>query len=180
VIRNTHLGGILAGAFDDHAFTLIPAFVTGTAEQASCRFSVAQTEALTTPGNISWQQIEERYSELLRSRPTTQEDEVKRQQQLSTLQRFVAAHRRNLSQCQGVFVNGWQRLPSDQEFLEKAAELRQQLANAEVEAFTHQGHERQKKGDLDGAIQDFSEAIRLKADDVDAITSRGLARRDKG
>ena len=44
----------------------------------------------------------------------------------------------------------------------------------------NRGVERQDKGDLDGAIEDYSEAIRLKPDYAIAFLSRGTARRVKG
>jgi lipase chaperone LimK len=72
-----------------------------------------QAESLMMPGKMSGEQIEDRYQELLRSQPTTQEDELKRQQQLSILQEFMAAHRRNLSQCQGMMVVGQFEFSSD-------------------------------------------------------------------
>jgi hypothetical protein len=78
-----------------------------------CRFTMEQAESLMMPGKMSGEQIEDRYQELLRSQPTTQEDELKRQQQLSILQEFMAAHRRNLSQCQGMMVVGQFEFSSD-------------------------------------------------------------------
>jgi tetratricopeptide (TPR) repeat protein len=36
------------------------------------------------------------------------------------------------------------------------------------------------KGDLDGALQDYTEAIRLKSDYADAFNNRGNARAAKG
>jgi tetratricopeptide (TPR) repeat protein len=48
-------------------------------------------------------------------------------------------------------------------------------------AFNNRGNVRRAKGDLEGAIQDFSEAIRLKPDDAAAaFNNRGNARCDKG
>jgi tetratricopeptide (TPR) repeat protein len=47
-------------------------------------------------------------------------------------------------------------------------------------ALNNRGVARQDKGDLDGAIQDYSEAIRLKPDYAIAFLSRGTARRAKG
>ncbi len=93
-----------------------------------CRFTVEQAEMLTTPGNISGKQMEERYRELLRSQPTTQKAELQREQQLSAVQEFVGIHRRNLEQCQSLVVNGMQRMPSDQELHNRAIQAQQQLA----------------------------------------------------
>lgn len=42
------------------------------------------------------------------------------------------------------------------------------------------GVARRDKGDLEGALQDYGEAIRLKPDDAAAFYNRGNARRDKG
>jgi tetratricopeptide (TPR) repeat protein len=39
---------------------------------------------------------------------------------------------------------------------------------------------RAAKGDLDAALNDCAEAIRLKPDDAEAYYNRGAARRDKG
>ena len=47
-------------------------------------------------------------------------------------------------------------------------------------ALNNRGVARQDKGDLDGAIQDYNEAIRLKPDYAIAFLSRGTARRVKG
>jgi len=44
----------------------------------------------------------------------------------------------------------------------------------------NRGVARQDKGDLDGALQDYNEAIRLKPDYAIAFLSRGTARRVKG
>jgi tetratricopeptide (TPR) repeat protein len=44
---------------------------------------------------------------------------------------------------------------------------------------TNRGNARGDKGDLDGAIQDYNEAIRLKPDDAEAFYNRGLARERK-
>ena len=46
-------------------------------------------------------------------------------------------------------------------------------------AFNDRGVERANKGDLDGAIEDYSEAIRLRPDFGLAIYNRGVARQDK-
>ena len=37
-----------------------------------------------------------------------------------------------------------------------------------------------EKGDVEGALQDYSEAIRLKPDYADAFNNRSLVRRAKG
>jgi tetratricopeptide (TPR) repeat protein len=47
-------------------------------------------------------------------------------------------------------------------------------------AFNNRGVARRDKGDLDGALQDYTEAIRLKPDHANAFNNRGLGRRDKG
>ena len=47
-------------------------------------------------------------------------------------------------------------------------------------ALNSRGTARLAKGDLDGAIQDYSEAIRLKPDYADSFNGRGVARHDKG
>jgi hypothetical protein len=44
---------------------------------------------------------------------------------------------------------------------------------------SRRGGARIKKGDLDGAIEDYTERIRLKPDYADAYLGRGLARREK-
>jgi tetratricopeptide (TPR) repeat protein len=47
-------------------------------------------------------------------------------------------------------------------------------------AYNNRGIARFDKGDLDGAIKDYAEAIRLKLDYADAYNNRGVARRKKG
>ena len=47
-------------------------------------------------------------------------------------------------------------------------------------AFDNRGTARQLKGDLDGAIQDFTEAIRLEPDYARAFHDRGATRARKG
>jgi tetratricopeptide (TPR) repeat protein len=47
-------------------------------------------------------------------------------------------------------------------------------------AYDNRGAARDAKADLDGAIQDFSQAIRLKPDDSVAFLNRGLSRFKKG
>ncbi len=49
-----------------------------------------------------------------------------------------------------------------------------------VVAFNNRGLARKDKGDLDGAIKDYDEAIRLKSDYALAFNNRGLARKAKG
>ena len=39
---------------------------------------------------------------------------------------------------------------------------------------------RRAKGDLEGALQDHNEAIRLKPDLAEAFSNRGIVRSDKG
>ena len=46
--------------------------------------------------------------------------------------------------------------------------------------YNNRGNARRKKGDLDGAIKDYAEAIRLKPNFALAYYNRGLARRKKG
>jgi tetratricopeptide (TPR) repeat protein len=46
--------------------------------------------------------------------------------------------------------------------------------------FKNRGNVRKAKGDLDGALQDYMEAIRLKPDYADAFNNRGVARKAKG
>lgn len=45
---------------------------------------------------------------------------------------------------------------------------------------TNRGVERKRKGDLDGALADYAEAIRLNPDDPFAFNNRANTRRDKG
>jgi tetratricopeptide (TPR) repeat protein len=47
-------------------------------------------------------------------------------------------------------------------------------------AFNNRGIARSGKGDLEGAIADYDEAIRLKPDYAAAFYNRGTARRDMG
>jgi tetratricopeptide (TPR) repeat protein len=47
-------------------------------------------------------------------------------------------------------------------------------------AFNNRGNARRDKGDLDGALQDLTEAIRLKPGCADAFHNRGNARIAKG
>jgi tetratricopeptide (TPR) repeat protein len=49
-----------------------------------------------------------------------------------------------------------------------------------AEAFNNRGTARRDKGDLNGALADFTEALRLKPDYAEAFNNRGTARRDKG
>jgi len=91
-----------------------------------CRFSTAQTESLTT-GGVSGDQIEQRYRELLRTEPTTQEGELQRRQQLSTLEQLVITHRQNLSQCQGAAAMGMEKIPPDEELRIKADQSRRMI-----------------------------------------------------
>jgi tetratricopeptide (TPR) repeat protein len=56
-----------------------------------------------------------------------------------------------------------------------------QLAGFEVSPeVNNRGNTRRAKGDLEGALQDYSEAIRLRSDDVAALTNRGAARHATG
>ena len=48
------------------------------------------------------------------------------------------------------------------------------------EAFCSRGNARQDKGDLEGAIADYNEAIRLQPDDAINFCNRGIARKAKG
>jgi hypothetical protein len=101
-----------------------------------CRFTMEQTEKLTSFGGLSGEQIEARYRELLRSQPATQQGEFQRQQQLTGLQQFVIAHRENLSNCQAALVNGFQRMPSDEEFRQIAIRAREGIAEIDHEIAT--------------------------------------------
>jgi tetratricopeptide (TPR) repeat protein len=47
-------------------------------------------------------------------------------------------------------------------------------------AFNNRGSARYKEGDLDGAIKDYNEAIRLKPDHADAYYNRGVASHSQG
>jgi tetratricopeptide (TPR) repeat protein len=47
-------------------------------------------------------------------------------------------------------------------------------------AYNNRGNAGDDKGDLDGALKDYTEAIRLKPDDATAYYNRGIARRAKG
>ena len=47
-------------------------------------------------------------------------------------------------------------------------------------AFNNGGKARHVQGDLEGAIADYSEAIRLDPDDADSFYNRGVTRRDQG
>ncbi|MCZ6624588.1 MAG: tetratricopeptide repeat protein [Deltaproteobacteria bacterium] len=47
-------------------------------------------------------------------------------------------------------------------------------------AYYNRGIARKAKGDLNGALKDYGEAIRLNPDDADAYYNRGIARDDKG
>ena len=44
----------------------------------------------------------------------------------------------------------------------------------------NRGDARSEKGDLDGALQDYTEAIRLQPDDAAAYYNRGAIRHEKG
>ena len=50
----------------------------------------------------------------------------------------------------------------------------------DADAFNNRGNVRRAKGDVDGAIQDYTEAIRLKPDYVLAFNNRGNVRHAKG
>ena len=50
----------------------------------------------------------------------------------------------------------------------------------DADAFLNRGVTRGDKGDLDGALQDYNEAIRLKPDDAEAFNNRGELRLDQG
>jgi tetratricopeptide (TPR) repeat protein len=161
----------------------------------------------------------ERYAQLMRSAPATREEELKRQYELLALREAMAAYNKNVSDCRGMVVNGFQKLPTDEELRAKVDQERQHIAEIDQElahpqfsstvldsaepkpnsiamtqgspaalpsqspvavALNNRGVARQDKGDLDGAIQDYSEAIRLKPDYAIAFLSRGTARRVKG
>jgi tetratricopeptide (TPR) repeat protein len=47
-------------------------------------------------------------------------------------------------------------------------------------AYNNRRKARGAQGDLDGALEDYDKAIRLKSDDATAYYNRGIARRDKG
>ena len=49
-----------------------------------------------------------------------------------------------------------------------------------AETFNKRGLARSAKGDVEGALQDYSEAIRLKPDFALAFYNRGNARKDTG
>ena len=46
--------------------------------------------------------------------------------------------------------------------------------------YNNRGLARQAKGDLDGALDDYNEAIRLKPDEADVYYNRGITRKAKG
>lgn len=46
--------------------------------------------------------------------------------------------------------------------------------------FVNSGNAKYRRGDLDGALADFTKAIDLKSNDADAYYSRALAKRPKG
>ena len=50
----------------------------------------------------------------------------------------------------------------------------------DAEAFINRGYARWSKGDVEGALQDYNEAIRLKPDYASAFYNRNLARGAKG
>lgn len=56
-----------------------------------------------------------------------------------------------------------------------------QYAGADLgKLFTSRGVERKRKGDLDGAIADYTEALKINPRDLFAYNNRGNTRRDKG
>ena len=48
------------------------------------------------------------------------------------------------------------------------------------QAFNNRGQARQRKGDLDGALEDYNQAIQLKPENGFAFYNRGVWRKDKG
>jgi hypothetical protein len=93
-----------------------------------CHFTVRQTELLTG-GNFSGDRLEARYQELMNEEPTTQDGEIRRQQQLRSLEYFVTTHRQNLADCRAMLSNGMLRMFSDPELREKAIEAQQKIAD---------------------------------------------------
>jgi tetratricopeptide (TPR) repeat protein len=49
-----------------------------------------------------------------------------------------------------------------------------------AETFNNRGNARYNKGDLDGALEDYNEAIRLKSDYVKAFYQRSITRKAMG
>ena len=53
-------------------------------------------------------------------------------------------------------------------------------ALTKAKIYTNRGVERRRSGDLDGALADYDEAIRLNPSDIFAYNNRGNLRRDRG
>jgi len=100
-----------------------------------CHFFVERREA---SGELFREEpgLEARYNELLRWRPATQEETIKRRQELARLQNFVGIHRNNLNNCQAELTSGFGRMPTDQELRDSAIQARQRIAEIDHEIAT--------------------------------------------
>lgn len=119
--------------YDEDMLTAIDGILNASsfAERAKsyCKFTIEQGEILTNPGRFGGKLIEQRYRELLASRPTTQEGEMQRQREIKSVEGLLLAHRTNLQQCEEAVGNGWQRIPSDEELRVKAQQAREEIAD---------------------------------------------------
>ena len=76
------------------------------------------------------------------------------------------------------FERGFAALDIDEQLRFNSEAIR--LKPDYVEAFTNRGAARHDKGDLAGAIEDYSAAIRLRPNVAEAFNNRGITRRAQG
>ena len=75
------------------------------------------------------------------------------------------------------FEKGYKSTDSDEQIHYYTEAIR---IKPDANAYYNRGIARVDKGDLDGAIKDYNEAIRLKPDDANVYNNRGVARKAKG
>jgi hypothetical protein len=95
--------------------------------QIYCRFTISRAMGVADIDP------DELYSELLRAKPATQEEEQERQYGLLALRQRISAYDTNLKQCQGLVVSGFQKLPSDQDLSDKGSQAKERIAAIDQE-----------------------------------------------